>query len=328
MERRKLLTAVGTGAVGLFAGCLNAGDTGASEDDSTDTATEEPQNPWGKDTVVVAYEQEVNARHGFSDLVSEGLEYWEQNSETYTDHTIAYQLKANEDDPDILIRLVDEIPNCGEVDHDDETVGCAPLITDRAPDTSEVEIVDGYEDEPTVETIKHELGHTLGLDHDDEPQEFMSNDIEDRVPGYDEKIEILELYGDGINDRNEGVDYWGVGVDGWNDESYDRAAAEFENAVRKYEEGLTRFEKAVSITENIGATEATKICEEVVEFVGLERNAASLMKRASEEVEAGNYDEAERYHEDSQDALDDLDELEIRDGEALADALGLPGEKY
>jgi len=327
MDRRDVLTAVGTGSVGLFAGCLGSGSNepeSGSADTTIEPTTAGPQNPWGKDTVVVAYEQEVNARHGFSDLVGEALDYWEQNSEMYTGYTIAYQLRPNADDPDILIRLVEEIPSCGEADHDGTIAGCAPLIDGRAPDTAEIEIVDGYDDGPTVETIKHELGHTLGLDHDDEPQEFMSDDIADRVPQYEEKTEVLDRYEEGIVVGNEGTEYWNSGVEYWNDEEYGSAAPKFEDAVEKYEDSKRHFEEAVETVEEIDATEARNICQAAVDYRELDIEAASLMKQAAEATEQENYEQAEKYWNDAEESHNKQSEMVIQDSEVLAETLGLP----
>ncbi|WP_394325751.1 zinc-dependent metalloprotease family protein [Halolamina pelagica] len=54
--------------------------------------------------------------------------------------------------------------------YDESTVGCAPVyeyVGAADDDKTEIEIEDGYTNESTITTIEHELGHTLGLDHDD-----------------------------------------------------------------------------------------------------------------------------------------------------------------
>lgn len=138
--------------------------------------TVDADNPYDKETLVVATEGAPSDAP-----VEPALAYWENNtSETYAGYPIEYDLSPNTDDPDIIIRWVDDIENCGE--HTEiELAGCAPLVNEstETPDTVVIRIESGYSRDHTRETIIHELGHTLGLTHDDEPQDVMAVEYDD-----------------------------------------------------------------------------------------------------------------------------------------------------
>jgi predicted Zn-dependent protease len=55
-------------------------------------------------------------------------------------------------------------------------------------------------------TAKHELGHLLGLGHDDEPSEVVSSRPEDRIPDYERRVECWETAQTGVEQTNEGSD--------------------------------------------------------------------------------------------------------------------------
>jgi hypothetical protein len=141
------------------------------------TPTERPPtatpsaNPWGDEPIVVAVRNEGSRDRDFAALVREAAAFWEGGSR-YLGFDVEYEVRPDAEDPDLIVAFADEIPDCGNVS---DAAGCAPLLTDSRqvdrPETAWVKT--GLSDESTVLVTEHELGHTLGLTHDDPPRDVM-----------------------------------------------------------------------------------------------------------------------------------------------------------
>jgi hypothetical protein len=147
--------------------------TGTTDPPGTrDPAARPSANPWGTETIVVAVRNEGGRERAFAPLVREATEFWAANDDRYLGFPVTYEVRPDADDPDIVVTFTDDVPDCGEVS---DAAGCAPLITDpRAIDRPETVWVEtGLSDDSTTLVTKHELGHTLGLTHDDGPRSVM-----------------------------------------------------------------------------------------------------------------------------------------------------------
>jgi hypothetical protein len=136
-------------------------------------ATASPgENPWGDDPVVVAVRNEGERDRSFAPRVREAAAFWEANDEQYLGFPVEYEVRPDAADPDLVIAFTDTLPDCGGVA---DAVGCAPRITDpRMVDQPEtVWVTTGLSNGSTTLVTKHELGHTLGLGHADEPRSVM-----------------------------------------------------------------------------------------------------------------------------------------------------------
>jgi hypothetical protein len=120
---------------------------------------------------VVAIRNEGERDRDFTALVREATAFWEANGQ-YLGFEVRYDVRPDAENPDLIVAFTDRVPDCGNVA---DAVGCAPLVTDRRqidrPET--VWVKTGLSDESTALVTKHELGHTLGLTHDDPPRDVM-----------------------------------------------------------------------------------------------------------------------------------------------------------
>ena len=187
-----LLTVVLAGCLGpaFDTGSLSGGDaerpsSGTSPSGATtvDSEPEAPEregstgtsdNPWGDEPVVVAVESPPG--RDVVPLVREATAYWEGNATRYAGYAVDYEVRPDASNPDVVIEFRDRISGCERTDH---TAGCAPYIThpSQIDRPVGVEIKTGLSDASTVQVVKHELGHTLGLGHDDDPQDVMRTGV-------------------------------------------------------------------------------------------------------------------------------------------------------
>jgi hypothetical protein len=104
--------------------------------------------------------------------VIDAMAYWEENAPAYTPgggFDVRYE-PAEDETPYLTLTLVDGVRGCGG---SDDLNGCADTPQERLPDHLDATVKYTLTDQGVFETAVHELGHTLGLRHGDEPQYYM-----------------------------------------------------------------------------------------------------------------------------------------------------------
>lgn len=164
----------------------NLGDTGGTETtdprttgspggSATVTATPTPTvaNPWNTQTVTVAVE--ANASDSLARATRTAVDYWNTDGAEYATYPVTFQYVTTPENADILVRPVAYPLDCGHTVTPD-TIGCAPILDadSTAPNEVTVRVIDGIPHPSARATVKHELGHVVGLYHDDEPSSLMS----------------------------------------------------------------------------------------------------------------------------------------------------------
>lgn len=135
----------------------------------------DPDNPYGKPDLVVRVNDSSSRDVNRTAVILSAQSYWEGNASSYAGYDVTFRVEESTTDPDVEIRLVDSIPDCGvESDPENVTLGCAPVPRGTAPTPVVIWVVNDFTAASTEAILKHELGHALGVDHGQEPATVMS----------------------------------------------------------------------------------------------------------------------------------------------------------
>lgn len=326
VRRRSLLA----GAAVAMAGCSSVGEL------AQDVARPDTHPLAGTNAVAVVDRSE--SEHDLETLTAEALAFWNENAERYAGFEVDFRLDGDAPDVEIVyVNTREDLEGCREY-ASEQVLGCAPILTtgDRVerPVTAEVVATDRpYGDVRT--TTQHELGHTLGLTHDDEPAYIMSNRIEDRLPGYEHRVAVLEAYERALRRRNEATGTYNEGIEAWNDRAYERAAARFDEAEATYRSALEEVATAREHARELEDIERpdTVDLEALREHVDrAERNvelaaeAASEMAAASRAADDGDTFEARDRRDRANELLEEVRALGFPSPRDVAVSLGLVDE--
>jgi hypothetical protein len=219
----------------VLAGCATEPPGTTTDDPTTDQRalttgpTTDRPNPWGEEELTVAINNTANESRNFRPLVREALDFWSNNSSRYAGFDVDFELVPNTSDPDVVVEFVEDIESCSNVT---EPAGCSPYVTHGGEISRPVtvEVVGSYSNESTILILKHELGHTLGLNHSAEPGSVMApssdlnslpqtNATERLLPWNDSNFSVYidENVSDGAPIREQvqhALDYYAAGANG------------------------------------------------------------------------------------------------------------------
>ncbi|WP_336136647.1 matrixin family metalloprotease [Natronomonas amylolytica] len=336
LRRRDLLRGAAAGLAGAGLSAALAGCTDVREF----AADADPRGHPLAGTTTVAIVDRSDSSHDLEALTDASLSFWTENANEYAGFEVEFRRVeggSGDADPDVEIEFLDgreELDGCQ--DHStDNVLGCAPLVreTNRIDRPVVAEVVATGRPSGEVEiTTKHELGHLLGLGHDDEPAYIMSNRIEDRLPEYEARVDVLDAFRAGWAARNDGTRAYNEGIGYWNDEAYEQATEPFSRAREHYR---TIYDH-IATAENAAAAFEGMQRPETVDRERLQRHfetthtvadllveAAENMRAAAEAMADGDRNRARDRRQAATDALEEFDSIDDPTPADIGRALGL-----
>ncbi len=235
MRRRQFSAAVGACCLSGIAGCTAIDIPGVAGG-----------HPFADSTLGVRIENRGETDHDIEANAREALDFWRTEHSQYLNFSVGFEIV--EESPDIILAYVDTPEDCSDVENYSEYVlGCAPLLRPGHRVSRPVTAYVVAADRPFGSirtTAKHELGHVLGLDHDDEPREIMSNRPEDRIRLFSVRIDCWEAALAAHSEHNTATRELNDGIAAWNDERYTDAVESFQTATDAFEAASSELQIA------------------------------------------------------------------------------------
>jgi hypothetical protein len=346
--RRRFLVVAGTLAT---AGCLDgvADDTDGADtptetglqtpaSDGTDEQTDEAQtptstpvpetHPFAGRTASVIIEQVEEDRERLERLLRKAISFWNDNQSEYLSYSTTLEHRPDAEEPDVTVSEVPSIDSCGL--HDEgEFAGCATRLSegDGAALPAEVRLDPAANDWRYRNTIKHELGHVLGLGHDDAPANIMGDSLDERYPEYEQRKEILEVRDEWVSEYNSATKELTAGFDAVDADDFETATGAFDTARQHYETAADLIETATELATELSRFEPAdrekldEMLDSEASFAASMQSAVDLLHDGAERIASGE-DGYDTYNE-GVDAYNETIEQPLPETSEYVAAVGL-----
>jgi len=144
-----------------------------TSDDSTQRDVEVTHPSYYGSTEISLYVDDSQIDRDVSQIIEESTSYWERNADDHLSFDVEYEIVESRSEADKVLTF-EESTTCG-AEVSTSYLGCADLVTSDVDRTVKLSVDHRLSDPVLLDTTIHELGHTLGLDHGDEPKGHMSS---------------------------------------------------------------------------------------------------------------------------------------------------------
>lgn len=319
------------GAAVAIAGCS---ELRSGVDDRADGVFGPGEHPFAGATTIAVVDRS-DSKHDLVAVATEAARYWNDNAAEYAGFEVSFTVTTESPDVELVfLGRRENLEGCQEHSSSD-ILGCSPLLTaehrPERPVTVEVVAADRPYGDVRI-TAKHELGHALGLGHDDDPAHVMSKDIADRLPAYGRRLDVLDAFENAWSGRNAGTRKYNRGINRWNDGEYERAVPTFESAAERYRTASKSVETAVELEagfdgmarpDTVDREALTESARRAREWLELAAERSALMADSSSARAEGDVSEARAQREGADAARAELRTIDFPAPIDVADALGL-----
>lgn len=295
--RRAYLLACGS--IAGVAGCnsLDSVSVGGDQQDG---------HPFADRTVAVQIDDVHEDFGRVESLLLDALSFWNDHVETYLTYSTTLEYRPDGGDPDIVVSEVAGIDECGLHD-DDGIAGCADLIEDghhdQLPASVRVIPQDPGEDWRYQRIIEHEIGHTLGLTHEEDPDFVMHESWKRRYPEYDRRERIVTLVDDRIEAYEAGEQSLANGFEAADAESFGVATEQYRDAGDHFRTALETIQTSRDVARELSPFDPADL-DALESLLGTEEtyietvlDAVELLVEGSELLAADDQDGVEIYND-------------------------------
>jgi hypothetical protein len=322
MRRRGYVAMLASAATG---GCLSTGvpsRTGISRSVASFTRR---GHPYENEVLTVSLDTDPEGSALLRQALETATTYWETHAPRFADFPVSYSIEPDAETPDVAVEPVAQIDHCGK--HTDSAIaGCAPRVTAETvrPATATIQIETDLTEPFLTRILKHEFGHTLGLDHDDEPRHVMSSDPETWVPQYERRRQIVDDYVAAVEEHNAAVEAYNDGTDRFNETAFAEAIDRYEASVAAVKATVRRLDRVISTAQRIDADAVVDNARTSRETIGYLGTAAEYLTQAASAHEQGAVIDGKRYRQKHDAPYDAFREGTFHPASTIVRLLGVP----
>lgn len=324
MDRRRALAVLASVATG---GCLGGEVPSQSHIRRGVASFTDRGHPYQNEVLTVGIAGERAPDATLAEAIEAATTYWEQHAPRFAGFPVSYSLDFEAPSPAVEIKSATEIDHCGD-QHSASIAGCAPRVTAETvrPSTATIRIESGLEEPFLTRVLKHEFGHTLGLDHQDEPQHVMSSNPETWVPQYETRKQIVDEYTDAVEQHNAAIEAYDDGTEQFNRDAFDAAIDQYDQSVAAVGSARQALDRVVTAASEIDASGVVTNARDSRSTISALATSAEYLTEAAAAYDRGNFVAGQRKQQQHTTAYESFEEGTFHPASTIIRQLGMPAD--
>lgn len=155
----------------------------------------------------------------------------------------------------------------------------------------------------------------------DESQTLTESQPTETPENFSKRRSVVETYGRGVGEVNDGIDSRESSVGAWNNDNYQKSMADAQEAGLFFSRAADTFDDAHGLSIEIGNSEAIDICDKSSQRATLLQNAMEEFTSAIDLVQEGRTDRAQDYLDRTKDLENEAERVNVVGTSVLASVL-------